>query len=270
MVAPSYHVILDVFEGPLDLLLRLIEREELDISQVSLALVADQYLTSIEQLAEVHAASLADFLVVAARLLVIKSRYLLPRTAQPTEDEDEEDVGEALARQLQEYKHYKALAAQLRQIEELGLKSYPRIAAPPDIEKPLEPGQVTPLDLLEAVKRALAAHPSMLPVDGVVAPVLVRISDCIGTIQRLLRQQPLLRFSELMHRARSRTEILVTFMAILELIKQQYLRATQEAPFADIVLERAQPDADSPVQASNLSEYGDDEGSPSDQLPGAK
>ena len=261
-IATPYHVTLDVFEGPLDLLLRLIEREELDISRVSLALVADQYLASIDQLRDVPAASLADFLVIAAKLVVIKSRYLLPRPSQAADDEDEEDVGEALARQLEAYKHFKALALQLRVIEEAGLKSYPRVAAPPQVEKPLEPGQVTPLELLDAMSRALATHPLQPPVDGVVAPVAVRIGDCIRTIQGALRQQPLVRFSDLMRRARSRTEVLITFMAILELVKQQYLQATQEAPFAEILLQRRQPDPDSPARVSDLSEYGEGEQSP--------
>lgn len=264
MDAPSYRVTLDVYEGPLDLLLRLIEREELDISQVSLALVADQFLAFIAQLADVPASSLADFLVVAARLLVIKSRYLLPKPAQPAVDEDEEDVGEALARQLQEYKRYKALAAQLRQIEESGLRSYPRVAPPPQIDKPLQPGQVSPLDLLEAMRRVLDANPTLPPVDGVVAPVAVRIGDCIRAIQGLLRSQPRVHFSELMRRARSRTEILVTFMAILELIKQQYLSATQAAPFADILLERSQLDPDAPAPVADLSDYGEGDEPPPD------
>jgi segregation and condensation protein A len=258
-----YHVTLDIFEGPLDLLLRLIERQELDISLISLALVADQYLASIDQLRDVPASNLADFLVIAARLLVIKSRYLLPRPPQATDGEGEEDVGEALARQLQEYKRFKALALQLREMEESGLKSYPRVAPPPQIERPLEPGQVTPQELLEAIKRALAAHPLLAPVDGVVAPVAVRIGDCIRTIQGLLRQQPIVRFSDLMCRARSRTEVLVTFMAILELIRQQLLRATQEAPFAEILLESRQPDPEAPAPVGDLSEYGE-----ADQLPG--
>ncbi len=267
--AIPYHVTLDVFEGPLDLLLRLIEREELDISRVSLALVADQYLASIDQLRDVPAASLADFLVIAAKLVVIKSRHLLPRPPQAADDEDEEDVGEALARQLEAYKHFKALALQLREIEEAGLKSYPRVAAPPQMDKPLEPGQVTPLELLDAMRRALATHPLQPPVDGVVGPVAVRIGDCIRAIQDALRQQPLVRFSDLMRRARSRTEVLITFMAILELVKQQYLQATQEAPFAEILLQRRQPDPDSPARVSDLSEYGEGESSPDEQTPGA-
>lgn len=266
-----YHVTLDVFEGPMDLLLRLIEREELDISRVSLALVADQYLAFIDQLTDVPAANLADFLVIAARLLLIKSRYLLPKPPQAADAEDEEDIGEALARQLQEYKRFKALAQQLREIEESGLKAYPRVAAPPQIDKPLEPGQVTIQELLQAVRRVLETHPTLHPVDSMVSPVVVYIGDCIRVVQSLLQEQPIVRFSELMYRARSRTEVLVTFMAILELIKRQLVRATQEAPFAEILLERRQPDADAPAPTSDPSEYPDSgasrEQAPDDQSP---
>ncbi|MHB1357127.1 MAG: segregation and condensation protein A, partial [Anaerolineae bacterium] len=94
-----YHVTLDIFEGPLDLLLRLIERQVLDITRVSLALVTDQYLEHVTLLRDTTAENLADFLVIAAKLLVIKSRSLLP-TLPPVTDEEGEDVGEQLARQL--------------------------------------------------------------------------------------------------------------------------------------------------------------------------
>ena len=99
----TYQVRLSLFEGPLDLLLHLIEREELDITKISLAQVTDQYLAYISQLEELHPETLADFLVVAARLLLIKSQILLPRPEAQPLAVDEEDPGEALARQLREY-----------------------------------------------------------------------------------------------------------------------------------------------------------------------
>ena len=158
----EYQVSLDVYEGPLDLLLRLIEQEQLDITKISLVLVTDQYLAHIARLQEITAANLADFIVLAARLLVIKSRALLPKPEPPAEEE-EEDPGEELARQLLEYKKYKQVAAHLRSLEETGLRAYPRIAAPPEVETRLKPGEVTLAELAAAFRRALEAHPAPRP-----------------------------------------------------------------------------------------------------------
>jgi len=253
----TYRVAIDVYEGPLDVLLRLIERRELDITQVSLALVADQYLGHIALLRELSAANLADFLVIAARLLVIKSRHLLPRQEE-TPDDDAEEVGEDLARQLREYKRYKEAAAGLREIQESGRRSYPRLAPPPRIERRPQPGEMSPGELLEALRRALAAAPPpQPPVDGVVAPVTVRIADRIALVREAVRRRPRVRFSALLRRARSRLEVVVTFLAVLEMVKQQEVRATQERPFADILLERRTPDPDADIPPLDLSEYGD-------------
>ena len=100
-IGASYPVTLPAYEGPLDLLLQLIEKEELDISEISLLSVTDQYLQTIEHLQEIEPGALADFLVIASKLLYLKSVRLLPKP-QPPLDEDEEDVGDALIRQLLE------------------------------------------------------------------------------------------------------------------------------------------------------------------------
>src|SRR5713226_6639880 len=111
---------LPVFEGPLDLLLHLIERNELDISAVSLALVVDQYMQYLDLMrAEMKLEAAAEFLVVAGKLLLIKSRSLLPRTEPPADpDEAEEDPAEELARQLEEYRRFKQVAQALRELKE--------------------------------------------------------------------------------------------------------------------------------------------------------
>lgn len=254
----TYRVTLDVFEGPLDLLLRLIEREELDISRISLTLVADQYLAYVAQLSETSAANLADFLVVAAKLLLIKSRALLPKMEEEEQEEDKDEVGEELEHQLREYKRFKEAAKALRQIEERGLKAYPRIAAPVQLQQRLEPGSVTLADLVEACKRALEAHPVAQPVDRVVAPIVVHIADCIKTITELLHRHRRLRFSTLVRRARSRLEIIVSFLALLELLKQQRLVAVQERAFGEIYIEPRVPDSEADLLPLDLSEYGEE------------
>ena len=155
----TYRVDLEVYQGPLDLLLRLIEREELDITTVSLAVVTDQYLAYLAEVRERSAAQLADFLQVAGRLLVLKSRVLLPQPEEQAEGDellaDEDD----LVAQLREYKRFKETAAKLREIEASGLRTYPRAAPPPRMEPRLNPGEVGVDELVAAFRQVLDAQP---------------------------------------------------------------------------------------------------------------
>ena len=255
----GYLVSLDVFQGPLDLLLRLIEREELDITLVSLAVVADQYVAHIAELQEVSASNLADFLVIAARLLVIKSRVLLPQPAEG-HDEQADDWGTLLVEQLREYKRFKEVAAKLRDIEHAGLRTYSRVAPPPRIERHLEAGEVTLEHLIDAFKRILEAHPPVPPVDEVVSPIVVRIADCIEAILKRVGRYRRVRFGTLMRRSRSRIEIIVNFLAMLELIKQQRVQATQKRPFGEIYLEACQPDPEVRIPPTDLGDCGEPDG----------
>lgn len=253
----AYRVRLEIFEGPLELLLRLIEREELEITKVSLALVTDQYLAHIAALREVTAGDLAAFMVIAAKLLVIKSRSLLPQPQEESPD-DQEDLGKELAQQLLEYKRFKEVASELREIEERGQRVYPRLAPPPTIEPRLHPGEATLTDLLMAFAKALETHPPLPEVDAVVAPALVRMQDCMATIQSLLQRRRRVRFSTLMRQAHSRLEIIVTFLAMLEMIRCQLLRVTQDSPFGEIHLEAREPDPNADIPPLDLSEYGEE------------
>ncbi len=254
----TYRVAIDVYEGPLDVLLRLIERDELDITRVSLAMVADQYLAHIALLRELSAASLADFMVIAARLLVIKSRHLLPREDDVPDESADEDVGEELARQLREYKRYKEAAGNLRSRQESGQRSFARSAPPPRIERSPRANEMPVSALLEALRRALAERPADPPVDSVVAPVVVHIADCIEAVRRAVRRHPRVRLSTLLRSARSRLEVVVTLLAVLETIKQQEVRATQERAFGEVLLERRTPEPDADIAPLDLSEYGEE------------
>lgn len=256
VAALLYQVSLEVFEGPLDLLLRLIEKQELDITKVSLAIVADQYLAHIAELQRISASNLADFLVIAAKMVLLKSRSLLPPPESDADEEEQEDIGEELARQLQEYKRYKDAASKLRELEETGQRAYPRAAPAPHLEARLEPGSVSLEELVQALKRVLDSHPRLPPVDDVVSAIVVRISDCIKAISELVQRHTHIAFSACMQSARSRLEIIVTFLALLELIKQQRVRATQEQPFGEIYLEARTPDPDAEIEF-DLSEYGE-------------
>src|SRR5262245_1181711 len=146
----TYTIRLPDFEGPLDLLLHLIEREELDVTRLSLAQVTDQYMQYLASMQRADAEQISEFLVVAAKLLLIKSRLLLPQEPIPG-DEVVEDVGDELTRQLLEYRRYKQVALQMKQWESTGLHAYPRIAPRPKVEPKLDLSTVTLEDLAALV-----------------------------------------------------------------------------------------------------------------------
>lgn len=232
----SYQVQISMYEGPMDLLLHLIEREELDITRVALAQVTDQYLAYLAILKQVEADFLTDFLVVAAKLLFIKSRALLPKPPPSLEEEEEEDIGDQLARQLRIYKQFKTVAEMLRQRETDGLKNFIRVASPPKLEPKLTLGDVTLDDLVAAVRQALEVRPPDPAVSKVVSPMTVTIGEQMALIRAQLTQHSQIRFQSLLGRAVSRVEIIVTFLAVLELIKQNVVVVQQDGLFGDIVV----------------------------------
>lgn len=238
VTSPHYQIRLPVFEGPLDLLLRLIEREELDITTVALAQVTDQYLSHLAQLEQRQVKELASFLVVAAKLLLIKSLALLPRP--PASSPDAEDVGEELVHQLQIYKRFKEIATLLHEREKQGLHSYVRLEPLPRLEPQLDLGDVTLHDLLATVQEALDAI-SAPPVGEVVAPVTVTITEQIARIEEQLTQRHQVRFREVLSEVTTRVEVIVTLLALLELIKQDRAQVRQERLFGEIIIERQVP-----------------------------
>jgi segregation and condensation protein A len=233
----GYRVQLAVFQGPLDLLLRLIERDELDITRVSLARVTDQYLEYLKALEELQVQDLSDFVVVAARLLLIKSQALLPR--QPAQAAlDEDDPGEQLLRQLRAYKQFKEIAKQLEARQKSGRRSFVRLAAQPHLEAGIQHLEPVSLEmLLVAARRALQARPSAPTVDHIVSGFSLTINEQIDHINTILSKQSHVRFVQLLTDSYSRQEVAVTFLAVLELIKQYEIQAHQERMFGEIIVE---------------------------------
>lgn len=243
-----YEVQLPLFEGPLDLLLRLIEREELEITAVSVAQIADQFLAYLAFLQERPAAELADFLVMAARLLVIKSRALLPRPPRPVDPDAEEDPAEELARQLREYRRFRQAASWLLDRETVGARAYVRVASLPPIPSRLAPGEITLQDLLDAMRHALAQiEPA--PPSAIATPVTVTIAQRIARIIKSTSDGRQVHFRSLLGRACTRIDVIVTLLALLELIKQHRVAATQMRLFGDIVITR-RDGADQPAAAA--------------------
>ncbi len=244
MVSPAgqqlsnYTIATPVYEGPLDLLLQLIERAELDITKLSLAIVTDQFLAYINQLNDLSADEVSAFLVIAAKLLQIKSEALLPRP--PQREIGEEDPGEALARQLIVYKRYREIAGILEKRASDGLRTYLRVAPPPRLEGNLDLTGIT-VDDLAAAAEAIFANLSMADsLYSVVPPSRVTIREKIGVITDALRHHGTISFRSLIDRQSSRLDIVVTFLALLELIKRHLVRVSQEGLFSDISMETSE------------------------------
>lgn len=228
----NYSVETPVYEGPLDLLLQLIERAELDITRLSLAQVTDQYLQHIRNLPEKLADEVSAFLVIAARLIQIKSEALLPRP--PARELGEEDPGEALARQLIAYKRYRQIADLLGKRDTAGLHTYLRLAPPPRVDGILDMDGVSLDDLAAAANMILVQASHMPSISGVVGPPRVTIRDKISLISELLRHSKHTSFRSLVSKNRNRLEIVVTFLAVLELIKRHLIEVSQNGQFGDI------------------------------------
>ncbi len=231
----GYTVAIPVYEGPLDLLLQLIERAELDITAVALAQVTDQYLVYIHQM-PVPADEISAFLVVAAKLLQIKSEALLPRP--PVREAGEEDVGEALAEQLRIYKRFKEIANWLGDRMERQLRTHLRVAPPPKVEVRLDLSNVTLADLMAAAEAIFAEEADKQALGTVIAAPKITIREKIALIAERLAQSQHASFGLLLGKNPTRLEVVVTFLALLELVKRYRVEARQERLFSDIQIEK--------------------------------
>jgi len=240
----NYNVQTPVYEGPLDLLLNLIERTELDITTVSLAMVTDQYLTHINSMEQLNADEISAFLVIAAKLIQIKSEALLPRP--PVREAGEEDLGTSLVDQLKLYKRFKEIGKWLGVREQANLRTYLRIAPPPKVEAKLDMSNITLEKLVAAAEEAFAKEKDKKPLGTVITAPRVTIRDKIDMITKVMKETQHASFSSLAKGSTSRLEIVVTFLAMLELIKRYRVQAHQEGLFSEIEIDR-------------LEEWGEDE-----------
>lgn len=227
-------VALDMFEGPLDLLLYLIRREEVDICDIPIVSITDQYLRYLNLMRMLDLGIASEFLVMAATLLHIKSRMLLPPEERPVEEqqEEEEDPRMTLVRQLLEYKKFKEAGEYLSGRETEQQFVFPRYVdrtfLPEPTDSPLT--EVSIFDLISAfsdvLKRVGAPHE--------IAEEMYTVTDKIAAILAMLKLRPVLRFSELFKDILIRTEVVVTFLALLELIRLKKIQAHQPGHFAEI------------------------------------
>ncbi len=233
----AYQINTEVYSGPLDLLLQLIERAELDITRLALAQVTDQFLEYLHHLEEQNAAEVSAFLVIAARLVQIKSSALLPRPTLPG-IQFEEDPGEALARQLIIYKRFKELSVFLEEREIKKLRTYLRLDTTPrtQIAAKLDLSDLTLENLLQVAREIFHDNNNLPPLSEVVSFPRITIRDKIKVILYRLQKGGGISFSNLVGKKSNRVEIVVTFLAMLELVKRHIVGANQETLFGDIDL----------------------------------
>ncbi len=231
----DYKVKLEVFEGPLDLLLFLIKRDEVDIHEISIERITKQYLEYLQAFKELKIDIAGEFIVMAANLIYMKSRSLLPLDQQPPEEDAEEDDPRwDLIRQLIEYKKFKEAAAQLQirewEQERIFTRENDNVARE---AAPLQLGEVSIFQLINAFQNVIKRVEAREDL-GEIFGERFTVSEKIETILQRIANGASVRFSELFADIASRVEIVVTFLALLELIRLKQVRALQPETFGEI------------------------------------
>ena len=240
----EYKVQFEVFEGPLDLLLYLIKKEEVDIYEVNLTKLATQFIEYIDLMRQFDLEIAGEFLVMASSLMYIKSRELLPVDQQVAAEGEEEgeDPRWELIRQLVEYKKFKDAAAQLHTLEERQENIFPRLPVKLEFESAAPPPkpEVGIFDLLNAVNAVLKRFEQRVGAGRDIFEDRWTVGEKIEFILKTIAERGCMKFSELFETAASRSEIVCTFLALLELIRLRQLVCAQPEPFAEIEIRRAE------------------------------
>ncbi len=248
----EYKVNLEVFEGPLDLLLYLIKKDEVDIYDIPIGKITTQYMEYLDLMKILNLEIAGDFIVMAATLMVIKSRLLLPDEDRgPVEEDDEDDPRWDLVRQLVEYKKFKDAAGFLGHLEEVQENVFSRegehveLGARPEIGM----SDVSIFDLISALNQALDRAPKE-ELNEIFAEQFT-VSEKVDYLLETTRNGKPLTLGRLFRGMRSRQEIVCTFLAVLELMKLNRLAARQDNHFGEIVIEQVDGDVPEPVLQEN-------------------
>ena len=235
----TYKLKLDVFEGPLDLLLFLIKKDDIDICNIPIAEITEQYMEYIDLMKVLDLEIVGEFLVMAATLIQIKSRMLLP--PDPSQEKEEEDPRDELVKRLQEYKLFKEIAGQLKERELERQNLYPR-KVDEEKRKEIEEDakevyfEANLFDLINAFTKALRKFKEdpIYEVEEEEFTVEQKIHEILHT----LLKKPTVLLTDFFINARSRLEVIVAFMAVLELIRMKEIKIMQKRLFADIEVVR--------------------------------
>ena len=223
---------IEKFEGPLDLLLQLVEQEKLTISEVSLAKITEQYLDHLAEMA-VPPDELADFLLVASKLLLLKSKTLLP-------DLKVEDEDPSLADQLRMYKEYVEASREILVMIKRQHFAFTR-AAPPRQEGFFPPKTINTSKFEALFDSILQSLAPILDIPKAAVTRAMSIKEKISAIQELLRRELQSQFSKVVKNAKNKTEVIVSFLALLELVKQRLVEVEQDELFTDIAIRQSTP-----------------------------
>ncbi len=227
----SYSVKQEKFEGPLDLLLELIKKEELEITDFSLSQVADEYLDYIRDNEKINLANMAEFLSIASKLILIKSRALLP--ILKFSDEEEEEI-EDLKLQLEKYKKFKEASKKLGEIVALGKISYSREGYKGIENTFFPPENFNIYDFKKYFSKIIEDIPEIEKLQEEIVSEVVSLEERINEMENSLRSQVEISFSEMALKAKDKVDIIVSFLAILEMVKQRLISVRQERLFEDI------------------------------------
>lgn len=233
--APHYNVRLESFEGPLDLLLHLIKKNEVDIYDIPIAVITRQYLEYLNLMKELNLDIAGEFLVMASTLIQIKSRTLLPSLLPEEEGEEEEDPRAELVRRLLEYHKYKEASHALNSMDILGRDLYARKFQSAELDGAQSEDEFAEVGLYELVE-ALQSILAKIPVESFheVGGETIPLADRINEILTILQENPSPLFEDLLTASLSREYIVVTFLAILELCRLKLIRIFQAARYGSI------------------------------------
>ena len=241
---------LQQFEGPLDLLLTLIEQQELDITQISLAQVTEQFLAFVKQLEQVNPTALADYLTIAAKLLVIKSKAILPSLEVETiEEEGEENLTEKLVR----YKQFKEAAKYFKELDSRGLQSFTRAKVFSQRIHFFPDPTVDSSTLRTAISSVVNALKELDSLPKAKIREAISIQEKIAVLQLQLSSQIETKLSDLISGAKNKEEVIITFLALLELIKQKMFTVDQDALFMDITIKKYSISTSENIEPENNS-----------------
>jgi segregation and condensation protein A len=226
----ALEVFLDAFEGPLDLLLYLIRRQNLDILDIPIADITRQYMSYIDLMQDLRLELAAEYLVMAAMLAEIKSRMLLPRPQ--TDEEEEHDPRAELIRRLQEYERFKQAAEDISELPQVGRDVWPVIADAPHKHVDQPPPEVDLKDVLLAIKDVL--HRADMFSSHQIAREPLSLRERMSRVLETIDKEKFSAFTDLFDISEGRQGVVVTFIAILELIKQQLIELVQAESYAPI------------------------------------
>ena len=231
-----YKVNIEQFEGPLDLLLELINKEKLDITGISLAQITDQYLNYLEKKEDINLVNLADFLTVAARLILIKSKALLPLLDLGNEEEEEEIFD--LEKQLEEYRKFKLIAVEVEKIFNNKKQSFSRdnfLEIKPVFSPPEGVGVE---ELMSVYEDILGQIPVLEKLEEERISRVVSLKERIDSLKDMLSKKVEITFSEIIKKGGDKVEVIVSFLAVLEMVKRRIVVVEQGEMFYEIKLKR--------------------------------